>query len=571
MIAFGGAMSDTLVHYELFIRRRGGSPWVLDLATESRALAMETADTLMANGEAIAVRVMKEALDPETREFRSIKLFEKGETSPAKAKVKVVETPPLCVEARDLYNVHAREVIGRLLSQWLRRKTVTPFELLHRADLLESLESSGMEMQHAIQKIAVPEAQERGESTHEVMRRYQKITEQGIERVLRDSRRKAFPNITGANFGDVSRKMKTAPDGAYYLGGGLASYLAEGKTWTRKLELLLDLCDPASTDNVDFPFELVSQPLSELISARTTLVEISGVDQDLGADLALLTQLIAPDHVLLLTRVEPALCETFPRLSGQTERLAVHLKNPGFLDVRAALARRILHELNGPRRLRPSDAQGEIVVLRALAMVLTSFAGKIMPPDDVQAAFVKRSGTLVSSEFVDSYLAEAPTALAEAYSLIRLGENVVGAANKRAVGKWIAATVSALKFETEMRSGPGQAGSKLTNLAELQQSLKRVSLLDADKAYIADKLGAIGGLIEADSRYVSNIAKASIPALSRLTALVRLASGETAPLGPVTALAKQELQKMLRAPDLRAELAQTPEILDLVRDLLVAA
>jgi hypothetical protein len=562
-------MKAALIHFELFTRRRPGASWSLALATEDRALALETADAVLADRSAAAVRVTKESLDPETREFRSVTLLEKGDLTVVKAKEPPGEAPPLCVEARDMYTVHARGIIGRLLAPWLQRKNVTPFELLHRADLLESLEASGMEMQHAIQKVAVPEAQATGATTHEVIRRYQKITDQAIERVIRDSRRKAFPAVTEQSIADVGRRMSSTPDGAYLLGGGVAGYIAASKTWPDKLERLLQLADPVGAEARDFTFGILCQPLAEILGARSALSDISGLAQDLGGDLALLTRLIAPKEVEQLVVLDPTLNDHFPTPTPQISRLANWLQDPGFLQVRAALAQRVLAELNGPRRLRPGDAQGEIVVLRALAMVLTLFAGKLAPPEDVHAAFVKRSAALVSSDFVEAYIAGSPNSIAELHALIRLGENVVGATNKRTVGRCIAATVGALRFETELRTGPATPEAKLAALADVQRQLDRIGLPEFDSAYIRQKLGEVGGLVEAEANYIASLVKPPKYGLQSMTTLLKLARAESAPLGPITARAKAEMQKLLRDPSIRTDLAGSPSILNAVRETLI--
>jgi len=564
-------MADALVHFEVFIRRRAGASWSLELATEDRAQALEAAESAMSNRSAVGVRVTKESLDPGTREFRSVTILEKGDVAVAKRMAEPTEAPPLCVEARDMYTVHAREIIGRLLAPWLQRKQVTPFELLHRADLLESLEASGMEMQHAIQKVAVPEAQATGASTHEVMRRYQKITGDAVERVLRDARRKAFPTISEETVAEVGRRLSTTPDGAYLFGGAVAQYIAATKTWPDKLERLLELADPASVEARDFTFGILCQPLAEILGARSALSDISGLSQDLGGDLALLTRLIAPNEVSQLVVIDPSLNDHFPPPTPQIRKLADWLQDPGFLPVRAALARRVLSELNGPRRLRPADAQGEIAILRALAMVLTVFAGKLAPPEDVQAAFVKRSTSLVSADFVEAYIAGAPDGISETQALIRLGENVVGATNKRAVGRCIAATVSGLRFETELRNSVAPPEVKLAALAELQRQLQRIGLPDWDSGYISGKLGEVGGVVEAEAQYIASIVKAPQAQLRSLAALVELARADNAPKGPVTARAKVEIQKLLRDPAVRTDVAKSPETLSLIRDLLVQA
>jgi pimeloyl-ACP methyl ester carboxylesterase len=567
-------MTAALVHFELFTRRRPGASWNLELATEDRALALATAEAALTQGSAAGVRVLKESLDPDTREFRSVTILEKGDLAVVKAKAPPPEVAPLCVEARDLYTVHAREIIGRLLAPWLHRKHVTPFELLHRADLLEALEASGMELQHAIQKIAVPEAQATGASTHDVMRRYQKITDQAIERVIRDARRKAFPTLGRQTFAEVSRRLSTTTDGAYLLGGAVAQHIAPASTWPGKLEALLDLVDPEAinpeaTEGRDFTFDVLCQPMAEILGARSALSDISGVAQDLGGDLALMTRLIAPNEVAQLVLINASLQENFPEPTPQIRKLANRLQDPGFLQVRAALARRVLAELNGPRRLRPVDAQGEIVILRALAMVLTLFAGKLAPPEDVQAAFVKRSVALVSADFVEAYVAGAGDVLREMEALIRLGENIVGAANKRSVGRSIAATVGALRFETDLRASPAAPEVKLAALADLQRQLGRIGLPEWDSAYISKKLGEVGGLVEAEARYIGSLSKSPQSRLKSLSALVKLARAESAPKGPVADRAKAEMHRLLRDPAIRTALAGSPDILNAVTEALL--
>jgi len=114
---------------------------------------------MMEGGRVAAVRVCKESLDPDTREFRSVSILSKGKTEVARKKKVIENREPLCVTPEDLYTVHARDRIGRLLEAWLSRNHATAFELLHRPDLIEKLDAAGTDLQHAVQKIAVPEAQ----------------------------------------------------------------------------------------------------------------------------------------------------------------------------------------------------------------------------------------------------------------------------------------------------------------------------------------------------------------------------------------------------------------------------
>src|SRR5690606_27407380 len=115
--------------------------------------AVEVAEDTLRDKLAVAVRVTKETLDPETMEFQSVTVLTLG--APEEKSRRIVrqdDQPSNCLTPQDLYAPHARELIGRILEDWLARRQVTPFELMHRPDLVELLEASGTEVQHAIQK-----------------------------------------------------------------------------------------------------------------------------------------------------------------------------------------------------------------------------------------------------------------------------------------------------------------------------------------------------------------------------------------------------------------------------------
>lgn len=100
------------VHYELFVRRKAGAQWTLEIATENRAHALQVAEDVLTQGRAVAVRVSKETLDPETGEYKSIAIFTKGMVDGGKPKKEVEEREPLCIQPADLYTVHARDRIA---------------------------------------------------------------------------------------------------------------------------------------------------------------------------------------------------------------------------------------------------------------------------------------------------------------------------------------------------------------------------------------------------------------------------------------------------------------------------
>ena len=566
-------MAGQQVHYEVFIRRAPGAAWKLDMATESRTAAVSVAEELMAEGRVAAVRVTKETLDPDTREFQSVTILNLGVAEAPKKKKVVENQDPLCVSPQDLYTVHARERIGRLLEGWLERKGATPFELLHRPDLVEELEASGTDLQHAIQKVAIPEAQARGLTVHELIRTFSSLVERAIDRLLKDCRRGGMPNLDKEGFARAAERVSHDPERAYLLGAGVAASIAPARSWSEKVSRLLDLADaaPVTGPPRGLALQTVEQPLAEILGSKSGLDNIIGQDLDLGGQLAAMTRLAACDTVDALIRAEPSVAKRMPPLSEAATRLSKWLAADDFASVRVAIAKRVVRELNGPRRLRPSDASGEIEVMRGLAMTLTAAAaaGALLNVEDVQAAFVQRSRMLVTSDFVEAYLGGGErTAREEIEALVWLVENVIGGANKRQAGRYLAAGVSALRFEKEFRYGPDTAAVKLQKLAALQRAVARGGLAAEDYIPIQAKIGDVGGLVEADARLVPTLAKTPASPAQKLLLLLRLAAGETAPAGPAADRARQEAMRLVRQEETRAELAANPERMDQVRSLI---
>lgn len=560
------------VHFEVFARKTAQSGWSLQQATESREQAMQLADDLLADKRAVSVRVTKETLDPETMEFLSVTLLTKGAPEPAKPKqVRDDRQMNACAAPQDLYTPLARELVGRVLEDWLARNRVTAFELLHRADLVEKLEASGVELQHAIQKVAVPESQASGQPVHEVVRHYQRLVEQASARVLKVGRG-GFADLSHQRVGDVARKLADSSDRSFLMGGAVCRALADVRGWRAKLDVLMDLAD-AAPDEAG-PAALVhvtlEQVVSEILSTREGLAEVLGASLDLGGQLAALVRLAASAEVDQLMKADATLAEVMPPLEGPAARLGDRMARGQYKLLAATLSKRVLRELMGPRRLRPSDAAGEIAVLRGLAMTLTAAAGRLLTLEETQLAFVERSKALVGADFVESYVGRGSSPLEEARALVRLCENVTGGSAKRSAARWLSASVTALKFEKALREPSAPVTQRLAVLAELQSKVRACELNDKDETEICEALGRVGGSVEADARLTQQLAKAPAAPTQKLTLLLRMAAGDGCPFGPAADRAKAEALRLLKAPETRQAIAGDPSSLGALRPLIAA-
>lgn len=575
------------IHYEVFIRKTPPAPWTLAVAAENRQQAIDSANDMLREKRACAVKVVKETLNPATGEYASVAILTKGDVEARAAAKKKESSGPICRGVQDLYTAHAREKIGRVLEDWLGRRAVTPFELLHRPDLAEQLEASGVELQHAVQKIAVPESQGTDMNVHDLVRHYQKLCQQAIDRVMQSGRKKLFPSLEKQSIADIARSLMDKAERGFLMGGTVSCSLVGIRSSRARLDKLMDLVDGAPAEGPERALILlpIEQILCELLASRTYLAQILGPALDQGASLAAVVRMVAPNEIDKLTSHDPRLALLIPPIDGAPARLGQRLAAGDFPHLSQALARMVLRELMSQRRLRPDDAYGEIEILRGLAACLTAATGRLLSVDAVQNAFIERSKNLVTADFISLYTKSCTSLQDEAERLAWLCENVTGGANKRAAGRWLQACVSSLRFETELRGElrpvqglqpglarkPASPSQRLAILARLQKTVRKAALSEHDTLAVLEALGTVGGVVEADTKLVTKIGRAPAPLPQKLMALLRLAAGDSGPSGPVADRAKAEAMRLFRLPEARTDLGQSPEVVQALRPLMQAA
>ncbi len=568
-------MSHHPVHYELFSRRNPQASWVLEMAGESREVVTQAAEELLKNGRA-AVRVSKETLDPETGEYRSLTVFDKGVSAPQK-KVKLAPaTDTVCTSPQDLYGTHSREKISRLLEDWLRLQSVTAFELLHRPDLAEKLEASGSELLHVVQKLSVPESHETGQDLHDLMRRWSSLFDRACTRLIQDGRKNLFPSMTPDNCIGLIEKLHDHPERAYVFGGALAAALKGQKRPAAKLETLLIYAGLINAwleghDVCEWALQVIEGPVVEIFSARASLNDVLGEDIDLGGAMTIMTRLAAGREVDLIARTDARVARLIPPLTGVLGGYHDLILSGRLPHLSLHISKRLMQELKSPRRLRPSDPVGELEILRVLGLCMTAAGKDETQREDITEAFVERSKKLVSADFVTSLLENAETPIEEADRLIWLCENMVGAANKRQAARWLSQVVSAAKFERYMRENSQSTAQRLLALAQMQGRVATAALVDQDGQEVSRKLGQIGSQIATDVKLLAHILRGGASAVQKFSMLLSFAAGQSAPFGPLSEEAKAEVMKMMRDPAMRSGLSAQPAVFATLKPMMQAA
>ncbi len=553
------------VHYEIFIRKTAAAGWTLYMAHEDRRHCIEAAEEALRSKQAVSVKVMKETLNPVSMEFSSVSVLRLGAPDPVRKTAKTDKQPagPLCRAPADLYPVHSRERLGSVLEDWLRRQGVTTFELLHSPVLAEKLDASGVEVQHAIQKVAVPEAQGSGQDLHALIRTYQKLSDETVERIVKAGRRGDFADPSKKSLTEIAASLEGVPDRAFRMGGTVALALNGLRGSRARLTALMDLCDQAPAEGVGRALVMmtIEQILCEMLAARWNMPDLFGPALDQGSILAAVARMVAPEQVAAVVASDPRLMLLIPPVEGPAVRLGERLAAGDFPQVASALAKMMVRELTSQRRLRPNDAEGEINILRALAMSLRATEGRLLTLEEMQNAFIERSRLLVTADFVAAYVKGSETVLEEAERLARLSDNVTGGSSKRAAARWLDACVSSLRFETEMRQQGISPSQKLMSLRRLQKAVEAADLSGKEAEHSIEALGNVGNKVATEAKLFAQILKAPVPVAQRLTVLLKMAAGESAPTGPVTEQAKQEALKLLRSPEGRQLMQLEPTVL----------
>lgn len=562
------------IHYEIYIRKTANADWSLYLANEDRRHCIETAQEIIRDKVAAAVKVTKEVLDPATMEFSSVSVLRLGAPDPVRKKAgKQEPAGPACRSPAELYTLHARERLSSILDDWLRRQGVTAFELLHSPVLAERLDAAGMEVQHAVQKIAVPEAQHTGQDLHSLIRLYQKLADQAVENVVKAGSKGDFLDPANIPISQIAQKLEGHPERAFRMGGTISKALLEHRGARARLGALMDLCDqtPEAGPLRAMVMVPIEQILCEMLAASWNLPDLFGPSLDQGSTLAAVVRMVAPEEVGAIVAHDQKLAVMVPPVDGPAARLGVRLAAGEFPLVASALAKMVLRELMGQRRLRPGDAEGEINILRALAMALTATAGRLLTLEEVQNAFIERSRLLVAADFVAAYVRSCSSVLEEAERLARLSDNVTGGSSKRAAARWLEACVSSLRFESEMRATSTPALHRLAALRRLQNAIEGAGLSGKDAENTLTVLGVVGSKIAEESSLVSQISKSQVGIGQKLSVLLKLASAEIAPRGKINEVARNEAIRLLKLPETRAAMQSSPDTLKALIPLMKSA
>jgi hypothetical protein len=534
------------IHYEIFRRQGAKGGWALLEVVHDREAALKLAQTLMEQGQASNVKVIKETYNEETGEFLTLKIFEDGDRK-VKVQASAEDVPHAlpCFKPDDLYSYHARATMARVLAEFLARNRLTVSELIHRADALEKLEATGTTYQHAVQKIAVAQASSTNIGVQQIVKSLDELVTRAIQRVYRDEKQGTFATLARQKLGVVVEKLAKETGGTYLLNGTIAARLSKKSSWNDKLAMLLEFLDEAPAEGAGRALLLssIDSMIAETLNAASALRDLIQPGTCYGDTLLSLVELFLANE------------KSLEDVQAALRKLAVHFARNELEASRTALARRIVAEIKSSKRLDPDSLESEVRLLRKIANRIVLGVGKHLSHEDVIAAFTLRAKRLVAPDVLAEILNDSITPDVKLERLLFVAENLIGVENKRRIAEFMAGLLTSAAFENHFLDGATPPLARLHRLATLQASLLRSGVPEAQRDSFREQLDRVACTVESRTRLFESIEAKSKGAVDRTLTLLRLCTSGVLTEGKLSARARQTILSGLQQPGFLAAYA----------------
>jgi hypothetical protein len=414
-------------------------------------------------------------------------------------------------------------------------------ELLHRVDLVENLEASGTEFQHAVQKVAIASASSQQANVQKFIKQINDLVTRAIEALYTAHRANAFPAMKAGELAQVAGKLAAGPNKDFRLRGAIAQHLAGAADWRAKLNRALDLADEAAAIEGpagEWPSSLIGEYLVDLVEDESARSCLLSTVSDLGDELNAFTDMLKSGESAAL--------------SDPGRRLGRAFKSGRFIDAQRSIARYVLAGLTSPKRLKPGRIREEIALNRSIADRLIIAVGRLMSQEELVEAFVYRSGRLLDNDAVDSLLQQCRTPGAEVFALIELEDNIVGDANKAKLAGFIRGRLSTATMDNYFLKSDETPTRRLAELAAIRMAADSSTFVASDKADIGAKLDRYATELEGRVKLFDQVAKRAGAPLQGAVNLLQLVEKGLVPRGKLAEDARLRATKLLASPEAQA-------------------
>jgi len=546
--------------YEVLVQQ--GGHWIVQTTTETQGDALRLAERMVTTGSHEDVRVMQSFFDGKKRALVENELKRFRRKAAVKNESNAHRQTPLsgrlCKTHLDFYRVENRRIIRAAIMDDLERWVLTPLELLHSQPHAQRLTTSGTVLQGGVQRVAVVQSRETGQSIpHRMKALFEFCTE--IERELRLIWRNH--EIVAIPPGQLKARIAAlagAKNGDFLLKAEIGESLKDATDWPAKLTILYDLMSPEAADDEMAVFDLYA---SEMVESGPAIKSLLG---DIG-DRA--------DAILALLDIQAGLTPADQEVAPVVPRLIALFGAGRLPECRSALYRRIRQELESLRSVsgNSTDLIRETQVLRVLYDKLARDAGEREDARVLLGTLEIRAGNILRSETLGTKLQAQRTPMGQIDLLLRLAPGILGLANKRKIAAFIIGLVDTEENKSILLGGENIVEQRMQQFRKWEDAVRGAELDPATEEELTGKFDSLCVQAMRKAQFFQRLQRdVPVPA-DRALKLMALAAENAMTTGVARKAVQAELIRLLKDAATLAALAEAvkndPEMTARLREL----
>lgn len=465
--------------------QRGNSWTILDVLDDKQA-AVARSEQL--SRKYAAVKVVREFFDEASGMFQSFEVCFHG-TRRKPSKFDDDGAPPItCWKVQDFFSFEGRRTISRLLRDPLQRHGITATELVHSAEYIDLIEAAGTVVQAAVQRAAIAQVRDTGDSVQRRVRELYDLIARGSEIVRKDWAQGRVPTLEPDRFDDLVARLGAGSRRTYLLNSALVGYLADADGLHQKLVRVLALFRP---DHEPWVHEVIDSFVGELLSGGVAIQGLLGPQPDRGHALAAMADLAHGTYRAPASRPAP-----------DAERLAGYIGAGHMPLAKTALEDRLIDGVKSAPGFSQGGLDDRLRAIRNLMAHLAGADGHVLGGADMEAALADRSGRCLHDDAVTDHLGPATNPGRRAEALLDLEPLVIGAANKRKLANYVLPILTLPDNELFFLQENGDVSDRLRCLTRLQVKVVASRFQDMHRRQMAEKLDQLNvRIVQGDSLF----------------------------------------------------------------------
>ncbi|RMF17843.1 MAG: hypothetical protein D6757_00665 [Alphaproteobacteria bacterium] len=525
------------VHFEVHGLR--GSSWTVLEIFDDQGQATRAADKLFRSTTYQAVRVLKERYDPKTGQFHSFEILYKGRKLKP-SKFDAGRPAALCESPQDFFSQAGRRTIAENLRSTLDQWEMTPLEILYNLDNYLRLDQAGTAIQAAVQRAAVSQVKETGESVGERMKKLYQLIDTAVAD-LKKFQERGFPVIDEKRFSELLESLSEKEGRRFILCGAIAADLRKCEGAHAKLRRLVALMGE------NHP-RWVARILDNFISE--TLMNAGLIEK-------LLDETDVVERLIGIGRLARGRLSDTERGGPELRDLNRYLQLELLPATREMLLDQLGQALKGNTRLSSGNLRDRC---RAIARLKDHLIREELDFSIEGTAFSEiletRCARLLNAPSIAAYLEEFRTPADKLAALLDLEPFVIGPANKRMLANYMLPLVTSSQNEAFWCQGDESPTRKARRLVCMQQRVLASSLQELHREMLAGRLDQLCVHVYEEAELFQRLRRQKKSAFVRAEQLLALIADGYFTEGRARELAVEEIKRYMRDKSFMQGLAE---------------